>query len=169
MRISEFEEITKLYYVSNHFDGIYFSKLMDPRSYSGMNIYMSDEFEKKPYCVTHSHPGDRDEYTFYTNHYKHEGSAVYGVFLSKDYKKQFSGDYELLHVGRGLQYEDLYGVVIKYKDEWRAYIADTYMYVLERQDFESAGEAKEFFLKWIEDKPVIQTIIKTFLDDFNCL
>ncbi|MBR5896173.1 MAG: hypothetical protein IKZ39_00980, partial [Lachnospiraceae bacterium] len=102
MKLREFEEITKLYYVSNHFDGIYFSKLKDPHTYSGMNIYLGEDYDNKTcYCVTHSYPGDRGSYTTWTDHYRHEGSAVYGVFLTSHYKKQCSADYELLYVGSG--------------------------------------------------------------------
>ena len=95
--------------------------------------------------------------------YRHEGHVVYRNFNSVTFRNDFSLDYELLCYGDPLRCKYI-GLIIKLEGKWRLYIADSHMFVLDN-DFETAKEAKEYFVKQHEKDLDFWKMVEEFLYD----
>ena len=165
MLVSELQEIERLFCKPTYF-GFYFTKPDNPYRFAGTAIYKDDsDGHGTKYCVMCGTYDDRMGYSAYLNSFNHEGSAVYSIMLGIDFRKSCSADYELLTIGQGLKYEEIYGVIIWLGGVWRVYIGDNQRMDLDKWGFKSAKEAKEYFVKQHEKDLDFWKMVEEFLYD----
>ncbi len=140
----------------------------EPAGHAQTGLYKVYEDDNSPrFLVDQSWDMDRNNYAHYTDHYRHEGSTVYRILGDSSFKKRCSLYYEVLYVDDDWIHSRYYGVIAKLDGQWRLYIGDSHMFVLDNVDFETAEEAKEYYDTCIKNDPFIQGIIEDFDKDMK--
>ena len=168
MLIKEFMPIVKEYYSGGAHCVYDHAVSPEPSCHAETGLYKvyGDDYTPS-FVVDVSYDMDRGCYNHYTTHHRHEGTTVYSLAGDSSFKKHCSLDYEILYVNDDWVHSAHYGLITKLDGQWRLYLGDSHMFVLDNVDFETMKEAKEYFETCIKNDPFVQGIIEDFAKDMK--
>ena len=168
MLIRDFMPIVRNYYIAGPYC-IYDRPVSPtPSLHSETGLYKAwDNDNRMGFVIDESADMDRGSYSHYVNHYRHEGATVYYTMDDRIFRERCSLDYEILYVNDDRLSSKRYGLIINYEGQWRLYLADSHMFVMDNVDFKTAAEAKEYFDTCIKNDPFIQEIIDNYSMDMD--